>query len=75
LLALLDALAIGQAHLVGLSLGANIALATAAFHPDRTSGTAGPPRRRCRPSPAISRPLLNLERPARFNEDLLSFLA
>ncbi len=35
LLALLDALAIGQAHLVGLSLGANIALATAAFHPDR----------------------------------------
>jgi len=35
LLVLLDAFLIGQAHLVGLSLGANIALATAAFHPDR----------------------------------------
>jgi pimeloyl-ACP methyl ester carboxylesterase len=35
LLALLDALAIDRAHLVGLSLGANIALATAALHPDR----------------------------------------
>ena len=35
LLALLDALTIDRAHLVGLSLGANIALATAAFHPDR----------------------------------------
>lgn len=37
LLALLDALSIGRAHLVGLSLGANIALAVAAFHPDRVS--------------------------------------
>ena len=35
LLAVLDALMIDRAHLVGLSLGANIALATAAFHPDR----------------------------------------
>ncbi len=35
LLGLLDACAIGRAHLAGLSLGANIALATAAFHPDR----------------------------------------
>ena len=35
LLALLDAFSIDRAHLVGLSLGANIALATAAFHPDR----------------------------------------
>jgi pimeloyl-ACP methyl ester carboxylesterase len=35
LLALLDALAIGRAHLAGLSLGANIALAAAALHPDR----------------------------------------
>jgi 3-oxoadipate enol-lactonase len=35
LLALLDALAIDRAQLVGLSLGANIALAAAAFHPDR----------------------------------------
>ena len=35
LLALLDALGIGRAHLVGLSLGANIALAAAALHPDR----------------------------------------
>jgi 3-oxoadipate enol-lactonase len=35
LLALLDALAIGRAHLVGLSLGANIALAAAALHPGR----------------------------------------
>lgn len=35
LLALLDALAIDRAHLMGLSLGANIALATAAFHPGR----------------------------------------
>ena len=35
LLALLDALGIGRAHLAGLSLGANIALAAAALHPDR----------------------------------------
>ena len=35
LLALLDALGAGRAHLVGLSLGANIALAAAALHPDR----------------------------------------
>ena len=35
LLALLDALDAGRAHLVGLSLGANIALAAAALHPDR----------------------------------------
>jgi pimeloyl-ACP methyl ester carboxylesterase len=35
LLVLLDACMIGSAHLVGLSLGANIALAAAAFHPDR----------------------------------------
>ncbi|HEX9042275.1 MAG TPA: alpha/beta fold hydrolase [Trebonia sp.] len=35
LLAVLDAFAISRAHLVGLSLGANIALATAARHPDR----------------------------------------
>jgi 3-oxoadipate enol-lactonase len=35
LLVLLDAFMIDRAHLVGLSLGANIALATAAFHPDR----------------------------------------
>jgi 3-oxoadipate enol-lactonase len=35
LVALLDALGTGRAHLVGLSLGANIALAAAAFHPDR----------------------------------------
>lgn len=35
LLALLDALEIDQAHLVGLSLGANVALAAAAFHPTR----------------------------------------
>jgi 3-oxoadipate enol-lactonase len=35
LLCLLDALDIGQAHLVGLSLGANIALATASLHPGR----------------------------------------
>ena len=35
LLAVLDAYTIDRAHLVGLSLGANIALATAAFHPDR----------------------------------------
>jgi 3-oxoadipate enol-lactonase len=35
LLALLDALSIDRAHLLGLSLGANIALATAARHPDR----------------------------------------
>ena len=35
LLALLDALAADRARLVGLSLGANIALAAAALHPDR----------------------------------------
>jgi pimeloyl-ACP methyl ester carboxylesterase len=35
LLALLDALDAGQAHLVGLSLGANIALAAAALHSGR----------------------------------------
>jgi pimeloyl-ACP methyl ester carboxylesterase len=35
LLVLFDALAIDRAHLVGLSLGANIALAAAALHPDR----------------------------------------
>lgn len=35
LLALLDALRIDRAHLIGLSLGANIALAMAALHPDR----------------------------------------
>ena len=35
LLVVLDAFAVGRAHLVGLSLGANIALATAALHPDR----------------------------------------
>jgi 3-oxoadipate enol-lactonase len=35
LLVLLDALTIDRAQLVGLSLGANIALAAAAFHPDR----------------------------------------
>ncbi|HEY0932203.1 MAG TPA: alpha/beta fold hydrolase, partial [Trebonia sp.] len=35
LLALLDALAVDRAHLVGLSLGANLALAAAALHPDR----------------------------------------
>jgi 3-oxoadipate enol-lactonase len=35
LLVLLDASLIDRAHLVGLSLGANIALATAARHPDR----------------------------------------
>ncbi len=35
LLVLLDAFSAVRAHLVGLSLGANIALATAAFHPDR----------------------------------------
>jgi 3-oxoadipate enol-lactonase len=35
LLAVLDAGAVDRAHLVGLSLGANIALAAAAFHPDR----------------------------------------
>lgn len=35
LLALLDALSIDRAHLVGLSLGANIALAAAALHPAR----------------------------------------
>ena len=35
LLALLDALSVGRAHLVGLSLGANVALAAAALHPDR----------------------------------------
>jgi 3-oxoadipate enol-lactonase len=35
LLALLDALAIDRAHLVGLSLGANVALAVAAARPDR----------------------------------------
>ena len=32
---MLDAFTIDRAHLVGLSLGANIALATAALHPDR----------------------------------------
>jgi 3-oxoadipate enol-lactonase len=35
LLALLDALGIDRAHLAGLSLGANIALAAAALHQDR----------------------------------------
>jgi pimeloyl-ACP methyl ester carboxylesterase len=35
LLVLLDALNAGRVHLVGLSLGANIALAAAALHPDR----------------------------------------
>lgn len=35
LLVVLDACAVDRAHLVGLSLGANIALAAAAFHPDR----------------------------------------
>jgi pimeloyl-ACP methyl ester carboxylesterase len=35
LLLLLDALGVRRAHLVGLSLGANIALAAAALHPDR----------------------------------------
>jgi len=35
LLALLDALTIDRAHLVSLSLGANIALATVVFHPHR----------------------------------------
>jgi 3-oxoadipate enol-lactonase len=35
LLALLDALAVERAHLVGLSLGANIALAAAALHAER----------------------------------------
>lgn len=35
LLALLDALGIDRAHLAGLSLGANVALAAAALHPDR----------------------------------------
>jgi 3-oxoadipate enol-lactonase len=35
LLTLLDALSIDRAQLAGLSLGANIALATAAFQPDR----------------------------------------
>jgi 3-oxoadipate enol-lactonase len=35
LLTLLDALTIDRVQLVGLSLGANIALAAAAFHPDR----------------------------------------
>ncbi|HXJ25300.1 MAG TPA: alpha/beta fold hydrolase [Streptosporangiaceae bacterium] len=35
LLALLDALGIDRAHLAGLSLGANIALAAAALHPNR----------------------------------------
>jgi 3-oxoadipate enol-lactonase len=35
LLALLDALGIERAHLAGLSLGANIALAAAALHPGR----------------------------------------
>jgi 3-oxoadipate enol-lactonase len=38
LLALLDALGIQRAHLVGLSLGANVALATAVYHPDRVHG-------------------------------------
>jgi pimeloyl-ACP methyl ester carboxylesterase len=35
LLAVLDALGADRAHLAGLSLGANIALAAAALHPDR----------------------------------------
>jgi 3-oxoadipate enol-lactonase len=35
LIALLDALGVDRAHLAGLSLGANIALAAAALHPDR----------------------------------------
>ena len=35
LLAVLDALGIDRAHLAGLSLGANIALAAAGLHPDR----------------------------------------
>jgi pimeloyl-ACP methyl ester carboxylesterase len=35
LLAVLGACTVGRAHLVGLSLGANIALAAAALHPDR----------------------------------------
>jgi pimeloyl-ACP methyl ester carboxylesterase len=38
LLALLDARGIDRAHLVGLSLGANIALAVAALHPGRVRG-------------------------------------
>jgi 3-oxoadipate enol-lactonase len=38
LLALLDALGIDRAHLVGLSLGANVALAVAALHPGRVRG-------------------------------------
>lgn len=38
LLALLDALGIQRAHLAGLSLGANVALATAVHHPDRVNG-------------------------------------
>ncbi len=38
LLALLDALGIQHAHLAGLSLGANVALATAVHHPDRVHG-------------------------------------
>ena len=36
LLALLDALGVSHAHVVGLSLGANVALATAARSPDRS---------------------------------------
>jgi 3-oxoadipate enol-lactonase len=38
LLGVLDALQIERAHLVGLSLGANIALAAAVLHPDRVGG-------------------------------------
>jgi 3-oxoadipate enol-lactonase len=38
LLAVLDALGIQRAHLAGLSLGANVALATAVRHPDRVHG-------------------------------------
>ncbi|KXX60725.1 alpha/beta fold hydrolase [Rhodococcus sp. LB1] len=35
LVAVLDARGIGKAHMIGLSLGANIALAAAAYHPPR----------------------------------------
>ncbi|MCS4253062.1 pimeloyl-ACP methyl ester carboxylesterase [Rhodococcus erythropolis] len=40
LIALLDALHIDKAHLVGLSLGANVVLAAAASRPDRVSSLA-----------------------------------